>query len=205
MIIGKSFVWLHFPKCAGTTTTFVLLKNFEGDSSIAFDETGHGDPVWHETVEERERRVNISFGDKDVLANIRRLPEYVVSKIHFSERLNPDLHHSKEHLLTGQFMEADGYNNCADNLLKHYNAEKVSHWIRTENLQDDFISVFGLYLDLTGKDLSALSDKKNSTEYTKDLRKSYSRDEMMGLYKNNPLWSELERRVYGNLLYEEMY
>jgi hypothetical protein len=28
---------------------------------------------------------------------------------------------------------------------------------------------------------------------------------MESLYRKNPLWSELERKVYGNLLYEEMY
>ena len=205
MIIGESFLWLHFPKCAGTTTTFVLLKNFVTDSSIEFDETGRGEPLWHDTVAERERRINASLSGKEVLANIRRLPAYVVSKIHYSESLNADIRHAREHLLTGQFMEASGVNNSADNLLRLYDAETVSHWIRTEYLEDDFVSVFSRYLDMTGKDLSALSTKINSTDYARDLGKWYSREDMESLYRKNPLWSELERKVYGNLLYEEMY
>ena len=59
--------------------------------------------------------------------------------------------------------------------------------------------------DMTGKDLSALSTKINSTDYARDLGKWYSREDMESLYRKNPLWSELERKVYGNLLYEEMY
>lgn len=205
VIIGDSFIWLHFPKCAGTTTTSALLQNFEIDTSIQFDATGQGDPIWHETIEERERRTAVSLSDKDVLANIRRLPAYVVSKIHFTELLNPDIRHAREHLLTGHFMEADGYKNSADNLLRHYDAKKISHWIRTEYLKDDFMSVFGKYLDLTGKDLSTLSEQINSNDYSRDLAKWYSHREMARLYRKNPVWAKLERRVYGNLLHEEMY
>ncbi|MEH6515134.1 MAG: hypothetical protein V7742_00530 [Halioglobus sp.] len=205
VIIGESFIWIHFPKCAGTTTTFVLLDNFATDTSIAFDEVGGGEPIWHDSVTERQRRINASLVDRDVLANIRRLPAYIVSKIHYTESLNPDIRHTKEHLLTGQFMESNGLDNSADNLLRHYQARKVGHWIRTEHLKEDFVSVFGRYLDLAGKDLSALTEKTNSTDYARDLGKWYSRREMARLYDTNPLWAKLERRVYGNLLYEEMY
>lgn len=205
MIIGESFIWLHFPKCAGTTTTSVLLQNFDTDPSIAFDITGRGEPVWHETVAEREARIGASLSDKDVVANIRRLPAYVVSKIHYTESLNPDIRHTREHLLTGQFLEADGFENSADNLLQHYDANSINHWIRTEHLKEDFISVFSRYLDLAGKDLSALSRQINSNDYNRDLRKWYSRRELAALYSANPEWAELERRVYGSLLHEEVF
>lgn len=205
MIIGTSFVWLHFPKCAGTTTAFTLLQNFNADSSIAFDATGKGDPIWHDTVAERERRSNVSLRGKNILANIRRLPAYVVSKIHYTESLNPEINHAQEHFVTGQFMESNGFSNSADNLLKHYEANNVEQWLRTEHLQEDFVSVFSRYLNLEGKDLSALSQKINANDYTEDLAKRYSRQELERLYRNCPLWAELERRVYGNLLIEEMY
>lgn len=205
MIIGASFIWLHFPKCAGTTTTSALLQNFQTDASIAFDDTSQGEPIWHETIEERERRTGVSLDGKNVMANIRRLPAYVISKIHYTESLNPEIRHTREHLLTGQFMEADGYNNSADNLLRHYNAKNISHWIRTEHLKEDFISVFSQYLDLTGKDLSGLSIRENSNDYSRDLAKWYSRRDMARLYRKNPLWAKLERRVYGNLLHQEIY
>lgn len=205
MIIGESFIWLHFPKCAGTTTTSALLQNFRTDTSIAFDDTSQGEPIWHDTIEERERRTGVSLSDKTVLANIRRLPAYVVSKIHYTESLNPDIRHNRKHLLTGQFMEADGYENSADNLLRHYDAKKIRHWIRSECLKDDFIAVFSEYLDLADKDLSALTERKNANDYSRDLGKWYSRREMARLYRKNPQWAKLERRVYGNLLHEEIY
>ena len=205
MIIGKSFIWLHFPKAAGTTTESALLQNFNGDPSIVFDETGQGMPIWHETIEERERRTGASLAGKDLVANIRRLPAYIVSKVHYTESLNPEIRHTREHLLTGRFMEADGWKNSADALLEHYDYTSISHWLRTENLKEDFVSVFGQYLDLTGKDFSALSRQMNSNDYSRDLAKWYSRREMKRLYRKNPLWAKLERRVYGNLLYEEMY
>lgn len=205
MIIGDSFVWLHFPKCAGTTTTAALLKNFVGDPSVQFDATGQGEPIWHDTVAERERRSGVSLSDKDVLANIRRLPAYVVSKIHYTESLNPDIRHSREHLLTGEFMEVDGSKYSPDYLLRHYEAHIVSNWIRTEHLKEDVVSVFGRYLDLTDKDFSILSEKINSTDYSRGLAKWYSRREMARLYRKNPVWAKIERRVYGSLLHEEMY
>lgn len=205
MIIGESFVWLHLPKCAGTTTTAALLKNFNADTSVQFDATGEGEPIWHDTVEERERRSGVSLSDKDILANIRRLPAYVVSKVHYTESLNPDIHHTRKNLLTGYVMEADGSLYNADYLLGHYNAHNVSHWVRTEHLKEDVISVFGKYLDVTGKDFSLLSERINSTDYSRGLAKWYSRREMARLYRKNPVWAKLERRVYGNLLHEEMY
>ena len=82
MIIGESFIWLHFPKAAGTTTEAVLLQNFGNDPSLVFDETGRGVPIWHETIRERERRTGDSLEGRDLVANIRRLPAYVVSKVH---------------------------------------------------------------------------------------------------------------------------
>lgn len=205
MIIGSSFVWLHFPKCAGTTTTSALLQNFRTDTSIAFDDTRQGEPIWHDTITERERRTGISLSDKTVLANIRRLPAYVVSKIHYTETLNPDICHTRKHLLTGKFMEADGYENSADNLLRHYDAKNIRQWMRTEHLKEDFIAVFSQYLELTDKDLSVLSQRKNANDYSRDLAKWYSRREMARLYRKNPRWAKLERRVYGNLLHEEIY
>ena len=139
------------------------------------------------------------------MANIRRLPAYVVSKVHYTESLNPEICHTREHLLTGRFMESDGWNNSADKLLQHYDYTTITHWLRTENLRDDFVSVFRRYLEIEGKDVSALAEKKNSNDYSRDLAKWYSHGEMEGLYDENPLWAELERSVYGNLLHEEMY
>ena len=205
MIIGERFVWLHFPKAGGTTTAAAMLKNFVQDRSIAFDPTGEGPPIWHDTVAQREERTGESLAGKSVLANIRRLPAYVVSKIHYTESLNPDIRHERKHLLTGRFMEADGTRNYADNLLKMYDSKNINHWMRTEYLKDDVPAVFGQYLDMTGKDFSILSEKINSTDYSRDLAKWYSRREMARLYRKNPLWAKLERRVYGNLLHEEMY
>lgn len=205
MIIGESFIWLHFPKAAGTTTAAALLENFGTDSSIEFDDTGQGEPVWHETVAQRERRTGVSLDGRDVLANIRRLPAYVLSKIHYTESLNPEIRHTREHLLTGRFMEADGYQNCADDLLRLYEFKTIRHWIRTEHLQDDVIAVFGNYLDLAGKDFSTLAARINSNDYSRDLAKWYSRREMARLYRKNPRWAKLERRVYGSLLHEEIY
>ena len=170
-----------------------------------FDPTGEGDPIWHDTIAEREKRSGISLRNKRVIANIRRLPAYVVSKVHFTEQLNPDIAHDRKHLLTGHFMEADGTPNYADNLLKIYDFKNIDHWIRTENLKEDFVSVFGQFLDMSGVDLSRLSEKINATDYSRDLGKWYSRRDMARLYRKNPLWAKLERKVYGNLLHEEMY
>ncbi|MFK7974599.1 MAG: hypothetical protein AB8C02_00595 [Halioglobus sp.] len=205
MVIGKSFIWLHFPKCAGTTTTHALTEYFEADPSIAFDDLSQEKPLWHETVAERERRLGISLADKKVLANIRRLPTYIVSKIHYTEKRNPAIRHNRQHLLNGQFMESEGFENSADNLLKHYDAKNIDRWIRTEYLKEDFVSAFSPYLDLTGKDLSVLEDQRNANIYSRDLAKWYSRREMARLYRKNPLWAKLERKVYGNLLHQEMY
>ncbi len=205
MIIGESFVWIHFPKCAGTTTTVVLLENFATDPTVEFDATDTGDALWHETVREREQRKQISLDGKDVLANTRRLPAFVVSKIQFTQALNPKIQHTREHYLTGRFFEADGFESSADFLLGHYDADRVSHWLRTEHLKDDFVSVFSRYLDLDGKNLSTFSDHINSMPYDRDIVKWYSREEMAELYRLNRRWSAVERRVYGNLLYEEIY
>ena len=83
MIIGENFIWLHFPKCAGTFTEILLRKYFGDDKSISFDKIDPSNVIWHQNVSEREKMLNIDLSGKDILCNIRRLPFWIISRIRY--------------------------------------------------------------------------------------------------------------------------
>ena len=62
MVIGETFLWLHFPKFAGTTTTYVLNRHFGKDPAVHLVPPDMNDSQ-HETLREREARLGTSLED----------------------------------------------------------------------------------------------------------------------------------------------
>jgi hypothetical protein len=86
-------------------------------------------------------------------------------------------------------------------IMQRYMAYPVTHWIRTEELAADFETVFSRYLDFAGIDLSLEFRRTNTNEmnYIRDVAFYFTRAEVAALYRANPLWAEVERKVYGSL------
>lgn len=209
LIYTDQFVWLHFPKCAGTTIEHLFKKYFSERSEVTQDPVGLDlDPTiaWHDSVRKRETRdPGFRLGDRVVICSIRRLPSWLMSRYSFEVKRNPKLPHDPERLLVGKFLEANGYENNADYYIGNYLPDALLdsctvRFLRTEHFEEDYKAVFGEFLDL-----SVIPEK----EYRQALNTSKSSvpdeirqrlvDDAASLYEHCPKWKRVEAMAYGSL------
>jgi len=202
MIVGDKFVWLHFPKCAGHAVDQALKSVLRGRTDVAFDvadRTG-----WHDSLEERQRRdPSLVVDDRAVICGFRRLPYWMLSRVHYEASRPPYLSATRGMLCRGEFFHQNGQIGKADDYALHYDA-KVERWIRTEHLAEDFERHFS---DILGSHLAKAAMRKvrrivNGTRlnYIRSLDYHFTPDELARLYDANPTWAALERALYGDLL-----
>ena len=200
MIIGKQFIWLHFPKCAGSFTEQLLRKHFGDDPDIAFDPIDPERVIWHQKISRRELETGTDLSGRAVICNFRRLPSWLSSRVAFEEVRSGKVVPA-EMVAEGRFFESNGAISTADDYLRRYTERKVSHWIRTEFIREDFYRAFSGYLD-TGSvvDPSEFSAKVNSTHWNRRVCELFEVEGLERLYHANPYWADPEKELYGNIL-----
>jgi hypothetical protein len=199
MVIGRSFIWLHYPKCAGTFTEYLLRKYFENDENIVFDEIDPLKVIWHQNVSERERMLGIDLTGKDIICNFRRLPYWIISRVRYEE-LRSGIQIPREMLVRGKFYEFDKNISHADRYISMYNERKVKHWIRQENIIEDFNLAFADHLNLSLIDIREFDTIINSSGNLLSIKNWFSPKELVQLYESCPKWAAHEQKIYGNLL-----
>lgn len=201
MIIGPDFVWLHFPKCGGVAVQSALRKIYEGRSDIAFDDIrDYSNIIWHQNIVAREA-YDPSFerGDRKIVCCIRRLPHWLLSRVHFEAERAPDHYTAtRDMFLRGEFFERNGKTNNADTYVRVYSTPAVTHWVRLEHLGDDLADA----LEIPADQLIASLKRENATKanYIKNLDFWFTAEDLVGLYEANPVWAAIEKRVYGEIL-----
>jgi hypothetical protein len=162
MIYSDSFVWLHFPKCAGTKIERLFKKNYSNHSEIVQDLIGfnlfglkwNSSGSWHDSVLQRESRdPKFQLGSRVVICSIRRLPSWLGSQYSYEYKRNPKLEHHLDRLLERKFFERNGFESYADIYVTKYLPRSILEsgkirFIRTEHFESDFKSVFGNFLDV---------------------------------------------------------
>ena len=203
MIYGNNFIWLHFPKCAGVTIEKLISKHFSQRQDIVFDDQDPSNVIWHHNLKQRLAYDSTFIVDgKDVICCFRRLPYWLLSRIHFEKSRSTNFVVTRDMFLKGYFFEKNGAMNNANNYAIKY-SERVDHWIRVENLKTDFINTFSKFLDLSNIDIENEITKKrnlNKFNYIKDLNFYFSPDDLEKLYQNNEKWARLETKIYGDIL-----
>ena len=197
MIVGKDFIWLHFPKCGGVSTELALRTLLKGRRDVAFDSIDHRSGIWHDTIPKRQER-NETFdpAGKRIFCGIRRLPHWILSLTHF-EIARGERATTREMLLQGRVFNSQSSLH-ADELLAGFSLPEVNIWIRTEYLAADLATAFALPLDRVQSSLKM--ENAGTMDYVRELSFWFTSRELAGLYDANPLWADLERRVYGSLI-----
>jgi len=207
MIYNDEFVWLHFPKCAGTKVEQLFSEYLSDQEDLHLDLVGSlKDPTiaWHDTIAKREARdPEFRLGDRTVICSVRKLHTWLVSRFCYEVRRSPNLDHNPETLLEGKFLEAKGYLNNADWYMKQYLPKDILssgnvRFIRTEFFEEDFKRVFGEYLDLSSIPDEVYRKKtKNKSEdcIPKKLKDKFLASEE-NLYKHCRYWKNVEELVY---------
>ncbi|GAB1364555.1 hypothetical protein MASR1M32_37910 [Rhodobacter sp.] len=195
MIIGPDFIWLHFPKCGGTSVEAALRKVYGRDERVAFDPIDLTNVIWHQSIAERGKQ-DPSFNPegKRLVCCIRRLPHWLLSRIHFEVWRSPTLVPSRENLIKGRFYESGGFLGSADAVFRRYNSPAVDDWIRVEHLSEDFSRIFQV------ENFTVPIVNEAKIFFVKSLSFWFTADDLRQLYEANPKWAELEQSIYGNLL-----
>ncbi len=200
MIIGPDFIWLHFPKCAGTRTEQVIRKHFGTDPTLRFDEINPEHVVWHQSVREREEATGENLGGRRVVCNIRRLPHWILSRVGYEE-MRSDIYTPREMFVRGSFINRWKKVENADAFLSDFTVVPVDAWIRVDFIASDFAAAFSPVLDLTGINLRReFAKRSNETKFFADSTPWLTSEELAILYDSCPVWTALEKRLYGELL-----
>ncbi len=126
MIVGKTFVWLHFPKTGGHTVAAAIQAAGRGRRDLVFDDEREVGEGWHDTLAHRMRRdAGFDPTGKTVISGVRRLPWWLLSWVHY-EASRPPFHcASREMLCRGEFYENNGRLNHADAHMTQFSAHPV--------------------------------------------------------------------------------
>jgi len=221
MIYSDDFVWLHYPKCAGTLIETLFKKYYSDQSDIVQDFISFNlfgisfnpfgtkrNPLgsWHDSVLQREARdTSFQLENRVVICSFRRLPSWLESRYNYEFKRNPKLDHCPERLLEGKFLEHNGFENHADMYAMKFFPKSIMEsgrlrFIRTEFFETDFKAAFGEFIDVKMIPDSEFNKKINSSKswLPPDFRKKFYADQQR-LYENCPYWKSVEEIAYGNI------
>jgi len=205
MVIGKDFIWIHMRKTGGDSVRYM----FDIISRMVF----YADPFisWekHDTIEEKlkkfkKRGFPIEFlGEKQKrILNLRRLPAWLLSNAHqrkMEAKTPLDIDILRQGILPGKKDFPEAY---PDKILTHFMCNRIDYWLRTEYLAEDFIKIMSNFVIINEPEQNLIRKiKANVTYYNKNIQDWFSNHDLEVIYKNNPLWAEKEKELYGTLLF----
>lgn len=200
MIVGDRFVWLHFPKCAGTEVSRVLEGLADRNPDLIADDRTLVNV--HDDIDSRLRlQPDAPLRGKDVIACFRRLPYWMLSRVHFGYFQNPKHVPTRADIVAGRVFESDGHLSQADDYARRY-TQNARFLLRTENIYDDFCAAFSGYLDFDPVRVRDAFTNRNASplRYIPDIRFWFTPSELAALYEAAPYWAMLERHLYGQLV-----
>lgn len=204
MIVGRGFVWMHFPKTGGHTVAAAIRDAARDRGDVVFDRPGLDDVRWHQSVGQRlDEDPSFDPAGKVVISGIRRLPWWILSRVHYEAARPPHRCASREMLCRGQYYEQGGEVGRADDCLDRLGSHPVDRWVRLEHLASDFVEHFEAILGPRVRTAAhRLKKVVNPTtlDYVKSLGFYFTAAELEALYAANPRWAAMERQVYGDLL-----
>jgi len=204
VIVGRSFVWMHFPKTGGHTVAEAIRHAARGREDVVFDRAGADDHRWHDSVSDRAAGER-SFDPKGkvVISGVRRLPWWILSRVHYEASRPPYRCATREMICRGEYYEQGGQVNHADAHVARLGSHPIDRWVRLEHLAEDFVEQFeGLLGPRVRSAAHRLKRVVNPTtvDYVKSLGFYFTATELDGLYAANPRWAAMERQVYGDIL-----
>jgi hypothetical protein len=196
MVIGPKFVWAHLPKTGGTLTARVLQLFPELIDEVDW----HGSPGKHRPF----TAVEDQLAGRLLVMNFRRLPTWVISW--YNHRARYGIHPERRPIPVDPPDEV-AQNRIAQSMIAQFTADGrivPDRWIRQEHLLDDLL---GFVSELTRvswwkRRKAARMGVVNTIDYDHETSRWLTEQQIRTLYESNPLWADMERRVYGNLLGE---
>ena len=146
MVIGDDFIWLHKQKTGGLATRAFLRKQLKNVPGVSFNNPslGKGMTGAHHSLRQRQKAdPSFSYDGKTIICGIRRLPNWILSIVHFHVGIGNDQKLSRENLIRGEVLRGpNGGWLSADDRLLQFEPPIIDSWVRQENLTDDLFAAF---------------------------------------------------------------
>jgi hypothetical protein len=193
VVIGRRFAWAHLPKTAGDAT-HLMLNAVPGLVRFA-DPPDSNDK--HLPFFAREREVQ----GKLLAMNIRRLPAWALSGA--QHKAAHGVHPKYEPLALESFDQISSRSD-ADDLLRwmtDHGRFEVRRWLRAESIEEDVIGLLSELGECSEAAREAVMGvgRVNVGGYSPELVEEFTGEQVARLYRLNPTWAGIERRVYGSL------
>lgn len=195
MIIGEDFVWGHLGRTGGHATRTLLLQVPE---IIRFYHTRdeHGVEGQHMRFPAAVERGLVDLEQHELVMGVRRLPSFIMS-FHWFHYLGGNKGHSNRPTADAMARSQQG-----DQELREFTADGqygVDIWFRMECLRDDVLAFLSRRVELSAETIRRIMTAPTDSPlgYDHDFYRTFSVDQIQSLYENNPLWSSVEKRVYG--------
>lgn len=201
MIIHPKFIYIHFPKTAGTAIDRLFKKYFSDVPDLVVDSSDSPDCRWHDTIAQRsEREPGFHTAGRTVVSGFRRLPAWLESRFSFERSRSPHLEHPLELLPQAKFMEADGSTGHADIYGRNWLAPEILvlqkvQLIRVEHFSGDFRRIFGQWLDVERIPEEELKLNINVSPESSDVAEVI-KNNLDAIYRECPHWSAIERFAF---------
>jgi len=199
MIETEHFIIPHLPKTGGDVT-----KQMIEASQVPVVKICWGRHDKHATLDD--------LNGKDLIITFRRLPSRALS-LYWHVRLNPQGGMREKYFPFGVDHLTETVSQCMlsercnthDKLLAchlkggRHTPKKI---LKSETLRDDVYTMMQEYYSLSHIQRNAIRSTvtKRRNEYDSNIGLYLTEDEIRELYRTNPVWTEMEREVYGDLM-----
>lgn len=194
MVIGEQFAWAHLPKTGGDATA-AMLASVPG--LVHFSDPPSSNDK-HLPFFAREAEI----AGRLLVMNIRRLPAWILSAAH--HRAAHGVHPEYRPLPLEAREEMTSKTDPDDLLRWMTDRGRLSPavWLRTEVLEQDVLALLerlGVRTEPVRRRVLAVG-RVNEGNYGADFRELFSAEQIRRCYECNPVWADIELRVYGDLL-----
>jgi hypothetical protein len=195
MVIGERFAWGHLQKTGGDATLamFHLFPHL-----IEFADRADTNEK-HRPFSSKADQIE----GKLLAANFRQLPSWTLSwmqhRVHHSNKIGQSIP-----LESTERMAALPRADWRLAALTDHGRLQVDRWLKKERLVDEFLDFVSEFTDLTAQDRQRVTElgSVNALQYDHDPSHWFTNEQIDLMYRRNPLWSSVERKVYGGLFQE---
>lgn len=189
MITTPYFTIGHIGKTGGDAIKQICAAVFEAglESNYSID-----------TIFGNFKHRKFTGNEKIRILSFRRLPSFILSIAQHDHNLEG------RELWTPEFCSTLKNGDNFFNKMTSDCSMKIHDWIRCESLRDDLSKIlFRYYGDAFIDNFIKIvrnTPTKPSMYYNRNVKEFFTPEQLIELYKNNPIWTEIELQLYGNLI-----